>query len=176
MAQTKEATKAKFLEVAVAANSGVLTFKFGNGSKVTFDPAKVSDEIRRQAMLHGFNQKIRDAAAGYSKELDYFGAQEEMLKVVEALESGQWNRQGGGAGAGVVMEDLAHAIARIKDESYDRALAAVKKATPEQRTSWSKNGKVAQFMAEAKVARLAKLAAASTEDIEVSFDDDETSE
>lgn len=156
MAKANE-SESKFLEVKIA--NGKLIFIFGNGEKLTFDPAECNEEINRQATFHGYNQKIRDAAAGYSKDKDYAGAREEMSAVIEALRAGNWKRQGGGMGAGVVMADMAHAIAEMKNVSFERAMAAVEKADEETRKSWAKNPKLAAKMAEAKAKRLAAQAA-----------------
>ena len=166
--------KAKFLEVVRDANVPTrLEFKLGDGAVIRIDANDFSDEIKHQAMMHGFNQKIRDASSSYGKDRDFEGAFEEMMKVVEGLQSGSWNRQGGGIGAGVVMEDLAFAISTIKQVDMEKAMAAVKKASPEQRNTWAKNAKVAKLMADNKAARLAKLAESATDDIDVDLSDTE---
>lgn len=155
----------KFLEVKVTGSG--LKFVLGNGRALTFDPARCTQEIRGNAMTHGFNQKIRDAAAGFSKDRDYGGAEEEMQAVIDALYAGQWKRQGGGAGAGVVMADLAAAIAEMKGVSIERALGAVEKASEEQRKAWMKNAKVQQLMAEAKAKRLRAALPEASEDLDI---------
>lgn len=152
---------AKFLEVKQRGTS--LVFAFGNGTKVEFDPTKCSDDINRQAMYHGYNQKIRDSAAGFSKDRDYAGAAREMQEVIGSLYGGSWNRSGGGT-SGVVMQDLAEAIAKVRGVDVAKALAAVEKATPEQRATWAKNVKVAALMAEARAKRLAEAAKGASDD------------
>lgn len=162
--------KAKFLEVEQGETA--IKFVLGDGQSIVAKYEDFSEEIRLQAMRHGFNQKIRDAAASFSKESDYDGAFESMQQVVDALLEGKWKRQGG-AGAGVVMEDLAYAIAKMKQVDQEKALAAVKKATDEQRKSWAKNAKVAQLMAESKAKRLAEAAKSASDEIEIDFGDEE---
>lgn len=160
----------KFLEVKVAGSK--LAFIFGDGGRVEFYPGQCSDEIRQQAMWHGFNQKIRDSAAGFSKEKDYAGAREEMQAVIDALYHGAWKRQGGGAGAGVVMADLATAIAQMKGVDFERAMAAVEKANDEQRKGWMKNAKVQQLMAEAKAKRLAAATTDADDNLDIDLEGD----
>lgn len=158
---TAETKVVKFLEVKQ--RGAMLVFAFGNGTKVEFDPARTSGEIQRQAMYHGYNQKIRDAAAGFSKDRDYAGAAREMQQVIDSLYAGSWNRAGGGT-SGVVMQDLADALATLRGVAPAKALAAVEKATPEQRATWAKNAKVAALMAEARAKRLAEAAKGASDD------------
>lgn len=156
------ADDAKFLEVKAAPQGG-LQFILGNGSRVMFDPARCTKQIRAQAELHGFNQKIRDGAAGYSKGRDYDGAMAEMQEIVDALYNGDWKRQGGGTGGGLVIEDLATAISVIRKADFEKALAAATKATTEQRKEWMKNPRVAAEVAKAKADRLAKAIPSTAE-------------
>lgn len=154
--------KVKFLDVQLAAG-GMLKFIIKGEQTLTFDPARCNDAIQEQARLHGFNQKIRDAAAGFSKSGDTDGAFEAMDAVIQGLYAGSWNRKGGG-GAGVIIEDLAHAIAAFKNAPYEKALAAVRQASPEQRAAWSKNAKIAALAADAKAKRLAAAADVATDE------------
>lgn len=167
MAKTNTTPKAKFLEVKQ--NGNTLIFEFGDKGRLTLDVTRCSDDIRTRAMFHGFNQKVRDSAAGYSKELDYAGAREEMSAVIEALYGNEWNRKGGGAGAGVNMEDLAKAIAEMKNATVEKAMAAVTKASEEQRKEWAKNAKVAALIAKYKAERLAAAAEKGTDTNELDF-------
>lgn len=168
----KSSNKIKFLEVNPLGDYG-LEFSLGDGQTIAIRFGEFSEDVRHRAMVHGFNQKIRDASASFGKERDYDGAFEEMMKVVDGLKAGSWNRQGGGIGAGVIMEDLAAAISRIKSVDIAKAMAAVKSASDEQRKAWSKNARVAQLMAENKAARLAKAASAATDDLDITFEDEE---
>lgn len=177
MAKTNTTPKAKFLEVKQ--NGNTLVFEFGDKGQLRLDTSRCSDDIRTRAMFHGFNQKVRDSAAGYSKELDYAGAREEMQAVIDSLYGNEWNRKGGGAGAGVNMEDLAHAIAEMKGAAFEKAMAAVEKASEEQRKEWAKNAKVAALIAKYKAERLTAAAekGTSTEELDFGLDlDEEASE
>lgn len=168
MAQA-DVKKDKFLEVKVTSSS--IVFAFGDKGRIEFYPGQCSDDIRQAAMFHGFNQKIRDAAAGYSKDADYAGAREEMHSVIDALYAGSWNRAAGGAGPGVNMEDLATAIATIKNATFEKAMAAVEAASPEQRKAWAKNPKVAALVTQARADRLAAAAAkAADTDLDIDLD------
>lgn len=153
-AEQNEVKAPKFLNVTE--KDGVLTFALGNGKSIVFDPAKANDEMRRQAMLHGFNQKIRDSAAGNSKTNDFAGALTSMQAVVDGILAGEWNRKGGQSG--VFIEDLSHAIAEVKKVPLEKATAAVEKATPDQRKEWAGNAKVKAIIAK-RVADRAKAAA-----------------
>ena len=64
------------------------------------------------------------------------------------------------------MEDLAAAIAKVKNVSVDVARAAVMKAAPEKRKEWLGNAKVGQLVKAMESARL-KEAAKDAEDIEI---------
>ena len=159
---SKDNMTTKFLTV-LPTEAG-LDFILGNGKKVTFDAGKVSAEIAAQAQRHGFNQKIRDSSAGFSKTSDFSGAFAAMADVVQSLYDGDWNRKGGGTGQ--KMEDLAAAIAKVKNVSVDVARAAVMKAAPEKRKEWLGNAKVGQLVKAMEAARL-KEAAKDAEDIEI---------
>lgn len=161
---TKDSSGNKFIEVKIA--GGKLVFALGDGQKIVFDPAECDDDIRRQAEFHGFNQKIKDAAAGFSKEKDFDGAFEAMNTVCESLRARIWNRQGGGAGAGANMMDLAKAIAVIKGCSEEKALNAVEKAKDEDRKTWMKNARVAALVADFRAKRLAE-AVKGTEELDI---------
>lgn len=150
MAQAQEAKKVKFLEVIQSAQ--MLTFKLADGQSLTLDANGMSGPIQEAAMMHGFNQKVRDAAAGFSKGNDYDGAFEAMQQVIESLEGGNWNRQGGGMKGQSV---LAEAIARFKGCALEAAQAAVQKATDDQKKAWAKNVKIAALMAQVVAERAA---------------------
>lgn len=162
MATNKDEVKVKFLEVKQVGS--VLAFILGNGDRVELDTARCSEAMKLRAMFHGFNQKVRDSAAGQSKEKDYATARSNMQETIDSIYGEEWNRQGGGGSAGIVMEDLANAISQFKNCTFEKAEGVVKKAKPEQRAEWAKNKKIAQLMAEYKAKRLAKEAEAATDE------------
>lgn len=156
----------KFLEVTT--RSGSLVFTFGNGETVLFTPSDVSDAMREQAMYHGFNQKLRDSVAGFSKDKDYQGAWDAMIEVKSSLVAGEWNRRRseGGDSASQSVQDLAAAIAEIRSVPTEKARAAVDKATPEQRKAWAKNASIAALIAGYKAQRATSAAAAASDSID----------
>ncbi len=84
---------------------GKLTFDFGVHGKLVFDPDKASAQNRARAMVHGFKQRIIDAAAlsaGADGKVDVEAKVAEMRRVIEHLESGstEWNLKPAAAGAG----------------------------------------------------------------------------
>lgn len=162
MTQAQGNATPKFLTVQPTEQG--LAFILGNGKQLTFDVSKAPEAVQEQAKLHGFNQKIRDSAAGFSKGSDFAGAFAEMADVIESLYAGEWNRRGGVAGA--KMEDLAQAVAKLKKVDVDTARAAVAKMTAEKRTEISKHPKVALILAELAKARLT-AAAKDSEELEI---------
>lgn len=169
----KQNEKAKFLNVVPGEIASTLTFVLGDGQQLVIDcEMDFGESIRKQAMIHGFNQKIRDAAAGFSKTNDYEGAFEAMAAVIEALKDGEWKR-GGGAGAGQVMRDLAAAIAEVRNVPYEKCFAAVSAAEEAKRKEWMKNAKIANIMARIKADRLKAAAEAASDDIDIDLGDDD---
>lgn len=115
----------KFLQVIQ--NEGQLSFKLGNGLTVEIRPEDCGMEIQTTAMFHGFNQKIRDSAAGFSKANDFSGAFNAMQSVVDNLLGGLWNAKGGTGTA-----DLVQAVANLKKIALEDAQTAVDELDDEQ--------------------------------------------
>lgn len=167
MAQANEAKKVKFLEVTEAAGDRPgLKFAFGNGEVRVIRFDEFSTAIQEQAMQHGFNQKLRDTVAGFSKEWNYEGAFEKFDATLQALLDGDWNRSGGGV-AGQQMKDLAAAIAEIRQVEYETAFEAVQKMDADKRKAIAKNAKVAQVMARIVADRLAEAADDAADDLDI---------
>lgn len=74
----------------------MLKATFGNGKIIELDVASLDEDIQKLAMLHGLNQKIRDAAAkaeGSSIAEKY----DACYTVYDNLLNGDWSsRKGGG--------------------------------------------------------------------------------
>lgn len=174
MANTDKSKSAdpKFLEVDVK-KVGKIDFAFGNGQKLQFDVAKCNADIKHDAMLHGFNQKLRDTTAGFSKEKDYAGAIAALTEVMDTLYSGEWNRKGGGNG-GMSFEDLCAAIAEIQTKAgkagvtVEKVKAALEKAGEEKRKEYQKNQQVVAIVARFRAERAAQAAkGAKVEDLDI---------
>jgi hypothetical protein len=148
---------AKFLQVV--SEGTALSFRLGNGLRVEFNSDAVSDEIRAAAMLHGFNQKIRDSAAGFSKDGDYSGAFRAMQTVVDNLTGGLWNAKGG-TGTG----DLVQAIANLKKIDLDEAQELIDSLDDEQIKTVQSKAAVKAEILKIKAERAAKVADASDDD------------
>lgn len=127
---------------------GKLVFTFANDARVEIDPAKISDEIRDQLVMHGLTQKIRDSFAGAKGDVNFAVAQAEG--VVEALLAGEWNRRGGGAFGGNL---LAEAVARLKGIEIGEARQRLAELTDDQREALKKASSVKKAILEIKAER-----------------------
>ena len=150
-------TPKKFLQV-VQGESG-LTFQLGNGLRVEFDPEECSEEIQTQAMFHGFNQKIRDSAAGFSKTQDYSGAFGAMQGVVDNLLAGLWNAKGGTGTA-----DIVQAVANLKKIEVSEAQGIIDGLDEEQMKALMAKPVLKAEVARIKLERANAIAAATEDD------------
>jgi hypothetical protein len=146
--------KVKFSEKEYDLDSGVVSFTFGNGSQLDLDCTTLSPEMQRQLMLHGAAQKIGDSYAGAKG--DYSKAVESAQAVIEQLTQGVWRAARGEGEARPRLGELADAIARIKGVDREKAMAAVEKATDEQRKAWRGNAKVKAEIAAIRAEAAAK--------------------
>jgi hypothetical protein len=156
--------KVKFLEVKEI--TGGLKFAFGNGMERRIVFSDFNQTINEQARAHGFNQKLRDTTAGFSKEWNYDGALEKFDATLQAMLDGEWNRSGGGV-AGQQMKDLATAIAEIRGVDVEKAMAAVTKAEPDQRKAWAKNASIAKIMARLALERAESAESDEGDDLDI---------
>jgi len=131
--------------------SGVVSFKFGNGTVLTFDTNKVNDETKLDLRCHGASQKIGDSFAGVKGN---FG---EGIKnaqaTIDQLYANEWtaDREGGAPR----LAELAEAIARIKGVNVEKARAAVEKATDDERKAWRGNAGVKATIAKMRAEKAA---------------------
>jgi len=165
-----EESKVKFVDLKTRGD--VLIFVLGNGARLEFDPASVSDKIRHKAMLHGFTQKFRDSTASLSKAKDYAGALAAMQLVKDTLTiDDEWNRKGGNKAA-IVEADLAVALARYKKtDDIAKCLLVVQKADTATREKWLENKTMAAYYVQAKADRMAKEAESGSGDEELDIPD-----
>jgi hypothetical protein len=107
-----------------AADAGVLTWTFADGKTVAFDTKAVAKNVRAEATVHGFRQKIADAAAmsrdtetGLPATVEQKRAA--MESVIQNLNAGLWNAPAGGGNEGGL---LLAALIRIKPEMSEENL------------------------------------------------------
>jgi|SRR6185436_7080488 len=101
------ATKTPAIDATI--NGDVLTLVFAHGPTITLEASAMHDDIRAQAMMHGFKQKLVDAAAisrnpetGKSATVD--DKYKAVLAVYQRLYQGQWNiPRGEGTGNGGLL-------------------------------------------------------------------------
>lgn len=146
--------KTKFSEKEYDLDTGLVSFTFGNGVTLEVDSNTLSTEMQKQLMLHGISQKVGDSYAGAKG--DYDKAVEAAKGVIDQLTQGVWRAGRGEGEARPRLGELAAAIARIKGVDYDKAMAAVEKATDEQRKAWRGNVKVKATIAQIRAEAAAK--------------------
>lgn len=130
-------TKRKSNSVVTVQQDGtVLVFDVMGAGRLAFDVSNANAACRQHAEMHGWKQRISDAAA-MSRDPETgkpATAQEKlaaMRELVEHYESGsaEWSRVGGGGGGRSLTVE---AIARVKGCDYDAAEAAVAKFAGEK--------------------------------------------
>ena len=124
-----EKRKSNSVVTVARLDDGTLAFDVIGAGRVTFDPTKADAAMRARAELHGWEQRLRDAAA-ISRD-DATGASAspaDKMAAIKALvdhyESGatEWSMRGaGGGGLSLTVE----AIAKVKGIEYDQAEAIV---------------------------------------------------
>lgn len=125
----------------------LITFAVTNETPIVVDMREFSPSIREQAMRHGFNQKIRDAAAGFTaskdgkRAADPRGARDEMMKVIDSLKADAWDRKGSGGGTNY-DQYLNEAVARLKKITIERANKALEGYDAEKRKALIEQPKV----------------------------------
>ena len=144
-------TKRPMIVVDVRA-TGIIFDVDGIG-RLTLDVSTMSDDIRTRAMFHGFEQKVRDAAAiGYTQNdgtVRRPTAREKydaMRTVIETLKSGEWNkRREGVADGGLLFE----ALCRMYDgkKSPDEIRSWLDGKDEKTKANLRRNPKVAELIA-----------------------------
>lgn len=126
---TNERKRTNAVVTVTYTDDGKMLFDVAGYKVITFDPSKASAECRTEAMFHGFEQRLRDAAAiqrddetGLPATPADKGARIERLR--DHYESGatEWALVGGGGGNRSLTIE---AIARVKGWDYERAEAMV---------------------------------------------------
>lgn len=105
--------------VSVEVIGNVLQFTFGDGKILRFDCDAMSAEQRNRAMLHGFEQKLRDSAALPTKTIGgrvfrptVAEKRTEVENMAVQLTSGVWNagRESSGPSGGALFEAFIEAF------------------------------------------------------------------
>lgn len=113
------------------ASETVLEFDVIGVGKLTFDTAKCAAALMRRAAMHGWKQRISDAAAisrnpengAPASPADKYAAMQELIAHYETGTE-EWARRGGGGGGGAKVLTI-EAIARLRSIPYAEAELAV---------------------------------------------------
>ena len=143
-------------------DNGILTITVQGFEPLVIDPAEMPAALNAHAALHGYKQKIMDAMAIERDETTGRPALPDVkYKAARAvlshmLETGEWNRTGGGDGAGdgllvsALMEYLGQDAETVRATvgTWDKRTQAAMRADPQ----------VAPIIARIRMAREAKNA------------------
>lgn len=153
---------ARNAQIAVSrVGSDELVFTFADGQDLRIDAGKLTNDIRREAIMHGLKQKIGDAAAiGRNPETGRSATLADkraaMRTVIERLQAGSWNAERGEGGApsgGLLFAALVRMYAGKKSEEDIRAFLGGK--SDKEKAALRKNPRVAAIIEEIKAERAA---------------------
>lgn len=144
-----------------------LKFAFTGVGDFTFDPDKVSAENRARAMVHGFEQRVRDAAAlsvdrDTGKSATPTAKFEAAKRIADHLMSGatEWNLKPaatGGLDAGLVIMAIMRVFRKTLNEAETVVTTTMSKKGIERTAAlklWANSKQVAAAMLEIKTERL----------------------
>ena len=144
-----------------------LKFAFTGVGDFTFDPDKVSAENRARAMVHGFEQRVRDAAAlsvdrDTGKSATAQAKFDAAKRIADHLMSGatEWNLKPaatGGLDAGLVIMAIMRVFRKSLDEAETVIATTMSKKGIERTAAlklWANSKQVAAAMLEIKTERL----------------------
>lgn len=144
-----------------------LKFAFTGVGDFTFDPDKVSAENRARAMVHGFEQRVRDAAAlsvdrDTGKSATAQAKFDAAKRIADHLMSGatEWNLKPaatGGLDAGLVIMAIMRVFRKSLDEAETVIATTMSKKGIERAAAlklWANSKQVAAAMLEIKTERL----------------------
>lgn len=149
MAKT-ESTRTPDIKATI--DGTTLRLVFSHGEAITLPAPMTSEAIRQQAMMHGFKQKLVDAAAisrnpdtGRTASIqDKFNA---VMEVYNRLTvDGEWNkvREGGTGGGGLLYRALVRLYADTRTPEQVRTFLDAK--TDAEQAALRKNSKVAAMI------------------------------
>ena len=149
--------------ITVSRFDNKLTFAFAGVGQFTFDPDKVSAENRARAMMHGFEQRIRDAAAlsvdrETGRSATAQAKHDAALRIAEHLMSGstEWAiRVAASAGpdAGLTLLAMMRALGKTLDEVEAVIAATMAKREVDRAAAlklWANSKQVAQAILDIK--------------------------
>ena len=167
-----------------------LTFAFTGVGQFVFDPDRCSAENRARAMIHGFEQRIRDAAAlSVDRDTGKSATAQEKFdaakRISDHLTSGatEWNLKAA-ASSGVDAGLVVQAIMRVYGKTLDEANGFIERTATKRGVDraaalkeWAATDKIGAMMLAIKAERLTftKDADALAAEME-SSDEDETDE
>lgn len=145
--------------VSADAFGNVLTVTFADGRTIELDAMAVTEDIRHAATMHGFKQKLLDAAAiarntltGASASLnDKYDAVREVFDRLTREDAPSWNKgraEGGSATGGILKRALMQMTGKTAAD-IEAFLADKSKA---EQAALRKNPKVAAVILELQVA------------------------
>lgn len=144
----------------LAWNGEVLTITYpGIKKQLVVDVSEYSDEIRTEAMLHGFKQKFGDAASGRSAAEKF----EEASAIHASLRDGEWERTANPDPTPMICA----AVARIKKLSLQDVLDAAEKVGEEKVREWGSTAKVKAEILKIRAERLEAEAGSDDEDVDI---------
>lgn len=157
---TAEVAKIKFCDKDFDPENLSVEFTFGNGETLTLLRSEVSDEIWNRAALHGILQKAGDSYAGAKG--DYGVGVSACRSVLDGLRKGVWNA-GREEGEGKPkLQELAEAMARIKQLAVDVALTKVAALDDDTRKALRAHPQVKLAVAQIRAEKAAAALAAAT--------------
>lgn len=155
MATTTKTTSAP--TIAATIEGSTLTLAFSHGAQIVFRASDVNEDIRAQATMHGFKQKLVDAAAisrnpdtGRSATVqDKFDA---VREVYDRLLAGEWNKVREGTSTGGL---LLAALLRIYEgkKTRDQLVAFLASKTDTEQAALRNAPRYATVIAEIRAER-----------------------
>lgn len=143
---------------------GMLTLKFATGEAAQLATVDLSPEILSQALLHGLKQKLVDAAAIARNTETGASAttadkRDAVMKVLERLQSGEWNSRREGGTAVEKGSILLLALQRAKPtEDVAKLREWLQSRTEAERAAIGKNPKLMPFILQVQAERAAAAA------------------
>lgn len=145
-----------------------LTFAFTGAGEFVFDPDKVSAENRARAMMHGFEQRIRDAAAlsvdrDTGKSATPQEKYEAARRIADHLMSGatEWNIKAAPTriDTGLILQAMMRALGRDLEACEALLATTVAKRDVDRDGAakiWAESKQVARAILEIRAERLAR--------------------